>query len=317
MSITTYYDTLNVSRNASEKEIKKQYRILAKQFHPDINPSAINVFKEIVEAYNVLSSSKKRKEYDLLVKKAELEEHNQLTLYKENNVYNQATQSSYDRSIENIEKLNTLVCNEIEKLKTEEIVDKLNYIANSVDQMRIDQLKSDIIGLSGGYITENRNTRDNCSFETDMYYKDPHKESIFTILYNWSEYRFENAFSGIWKRNFLAIFGALLVYILSLPLILITKFLFFLRPNEYKRFGWHWVSHLDYLCYKNDLIATIFWSLLLVFMFVTKFTFTILYIVYWIFKNIIRFFLLPIAIILASIMRVIFKILTLNPKMGL
>ena len=317
MSITTYYDTLNVSRNASEKEIKKQYRILAKQFHPDINPSAINAFKEIVEAYNVLSSSKKRKEYDLLVKKAELEEHNQLTLYKENNVYNQATQSSYDRSIENIEKLNTLVCNEIEKLKTEEIVDKLNYIANSVDQMRINQLKSDIIGLSGGYITENRNTRDNCSFETDMYYKDPHKESIFTILYNWSEYRFENAFSGIWKRNFLAIFGALLVYILSLPLILITKFLFFLRPNEYKRFGWHWVSHLDYLCYKNDLIATIFWSLLLVFMFVTKFTFTILYIVYWIFKNIIRFFLLPIAIILASIMRVIFKILTLNPKMGL
>ena len=317
MSITTYYDTLNVSRNASEKEIKKQYRILAKQFHPDINPSAINVFKEIVEAYNVLSSSKKRKEYDLLVKKAELEEHNQLTLYKENNVYNQATQSSYDRSIENIEKLNTLVCNEIEKLKTEEIVDKLNYIANSVDQMRINQLKSDIIGLSGGYITESRNTRDNCSFETDMYYKDPHKESIFTILYNWSEYRFENAFSGIWKRNFLAIFGALLVYVLSLPLILITKFLFFLRPNEYKRFGWHWVSHLDYLCYKNDLIATIFWSLLLVFMFVTKFTFTILYIVYWIFKNIIRFFLLPIAIILASIMRVIFKILTLNPKMGL
>ena len=317
MSITTYYDTLNVSRNASEKEIKKQYRILAKQFHPDINPSAINVFKEIVEAYDVLSSSKKRKEYDLLVKKAELEEHNQLTLYKENNVYNQATQSSYDRSIENIEKLNTLVCNEIEKLKTEEIVDKLNYIANSVDQMRINQLKSDIIGLSGGYITENRNTRDNCSFETDMYYKDPHKESIFTILYNWSEYRFENAFSGIWKRNFLAIFGALLVYILSLPLILITKFLFFLRPNEYKRFGWHWVSHLDYLCYKNDLIATIFWLLLLVFMFVTKFTFTILYIVYWIFKNIIRFFLLPIAIILASIMRVIFKILTLNPKMGL
>lgn len=317
MSITTYYDTLNVSRNASEKEIKKQYRILVKQFHPDINPSAINVFKEIVEAYDVLSSSKKRKEYDLLVKKAELEEHNQLTLYKENNVYNQATQSSYDRSIENIEKLNTLVCNEIEKLKTEEIVDKLNYIANSVDQMRINQLKSDIIGLSGGYITENRNTRDNCSFETDMYYKDPHKESIFTILYNWSEYRFENAFSGIWKRNFLAIFGALLVYILSLPLILITKFLFFLRPNEYKHFGWHWVSHLDYLCYKNDLIATIFWSLLLVFMFVTKFTFTILYIVYWIFKNIIRFFLLPIAIILASIMRVIFKILTLNPKMGL
>lgn len=316
MSITTYYDTLNVSRNASEKEIKKQYRILAKQYHPDVNPNAINMFQEIVEAYDVLSDHKKRKEYDLMIKKAELEQHNQLTIYKENSVYTKPTQTSYDRSIENIEKLNTLVCNEIEKLRTETIVDRLDYIANSVDQMRINQLTSDIIGLSGGYITENRNTRDNCSFETDMYYKNPHKESIFTILYNWSEYRFENAFSGIWKRNFLAIFGALFVYILSLPLIFITKFLFFLRPNEYKNFGWHWVSHLDYLCYKNDLIATIFWTLLLVFMFVTKFAYTILYIVYWIFKNILRFFLLPIAIILAAIMRTLFKIMTLNPKAG-
>ena len=320
MSITTYYETLNVSRKASDQEIKKAYKSLVKQYHPDLNPNASDMFREIVEAYTVLSDSKKRKNYDCMIKEAEsAQSHNQLTLYKEREVskeYNNG-QTSYDRSIENIEKLNTLVCNEIERLRTETVIDRLNYIANSVDQMRINQLTSDIIGLRGGYITENRNTRDNSSFETDMYYKNPHKESIFTTLYNWSEYRFENAFSGIWKRNFLAIFGALLVYILSLPLILITKFLFFLRPNEYKRFGWHWVSHLDYLCYKNDLIATIFWSLLLVFMFVTKFTFTILYIVYWIFKNIIRFFLLPIAIILASIMRVIFKILTLNPKMGL
>ena len=316
MSITTYYDTLNVSRNASEKEIKKQYRILAKQYHPDVNPNTINIFQEIVEAYNVLSDHKKRKEYDLMIKKAELEQHNQLTIYKENSVYTKPTQTSYDRSIENIEKLNILVCNEIEKLRTETIVDRLDYIANSVDQMRINQLTNDIIGLSGGYSKENRNTRDNCSFETDMYYKNPHKESIFTILYNWSEYRFENAFSGIWKRNFLAIFGALFVYILSLPLIFITKFLFFLRPNEYKNFGWHWVSHLDYLCYKNDLIATIFWTLLLVFMFVTKLAYTILYMVYWIFKNILRFFLLPIAIILAAIMRTLFKIMTLNPKAG-
>lgn len=317
MSITTYYDMLNVSRDASDREIKKQYKILAKQCHPDKNPDGIDLFKEISEAYSVLSNSKKRKEYDMMIKQAELENHNQVTIYKQGNVSNNYTQNSYDRSIENIEKLNELVCNEIHKIETETIVDRLDYIANSIDRMRIEQCLLDIERQTcNAYTPVKRIERDNCSFETDMYYKNPHKESIFTILYNWSEYRFENAFSGIWKRNFLAIFGALFVYVLSLPLILLTKFLFFLRPNEYKNFGWHWLSHLDYLCYKNHLIATMFWTLLLTFMFITKLIFDILYIVYWIFKNILRFFLLPISIILASIMRTLFKIMTLNPKIG-
>lgn len=321
MSITTYYETLNVSRKASDQEIKKAYKSLVKQYHPDLNPNASDMFREIVEAYTVLSDSKKRKTYDRMIKEAEsAQSHNQLTIYKEREVLKECNsgQTSYDRSIENIEKLNELVCNQLRKMEAQTIVEKLNNVQNSIDQMRIENYLMGIDKqLSIDYTRNKQNIRDNCSFETDMYYKNPHKESIFTILYNWSEYRFENAFSGIWKRNFLAIFGALLVYILSLPLILIAKFLFFLRPNEYKHFGWHWVSHLDYLCYKNDLIATAFWSLFLAFMFVTKFTFTILYIIYWIFKNILRFFLLPIAIILASMMRVIFRILTLNPKVGL
>lgn len=315
MTITTYYDTLNVSRKASDREIKRQYRNLAKEYHPDVNPNAINIFKEIVEAYDVLSDSKKRKEYDLMVKKAESEQHNQLTIYKESNISNQPSRSSYDRSIENIEKLNTLVCNEITKLQTETIVDRLDYIANSVDRMRMEQLISEMSGqLSGGYVRSSQ--RDNCSFETDMYYKNPHKESIFTIIYNWCEYRFENAFSGIWHRNVLAILGALFVYLLSIPFIFINKFLFFLKPSRQKQFGWHWFTHLHYLLYKNDLIATVFWSAFLVFMFVTKLTYNVLYIVYWIFKNILRFFLLPIAIILAAIMRTLLKIMTLNPKAG-
>lgn len=317
MSITTYYDMLNVSRDASDREIKKQYKILAKQCHPDRNPNGIDLFKEISEAYSVLSDSKKRKNYDLMIEKAELESHNQLTLYKENSVSNNYEQDSYDRSIENIEKLNTLICNEIRKLETETIVDKLDYIANSIDRMRIEQCLMDIERQNcANYSPVKYIERDNCSFETDMYYKDPHKESIFTILYNWSEYRFENAFSGIWKRNFLAIFGALLIYLLSLPFIAITKILFFFRPSCQKQFGWHWFSHLHYLIYKNHLIATVFWSILLAFMFTTKLIFNVLYVVYWIFKNIIRFFLLPISIVLASIMRTLFKIMTLNPKTG-
>lgn len=62
-----YYDTLGVSKTASEKEIKQAFRKLAKQYHPDANPDnpqAEARFKEINEAYEVLSDSEKRRQYD-------------------------------------------------------------------------------------------------------------------------------------------------------------------------------------------------------------------------------------------------------------
>jgi curved DNA-binding protein len=62
-----YYQLLGVSRGASEKEIRQAYRRLARQHHPDLNPGdkAAEVrFKEIGEAYEVLSDADKRKKYD-------------------------------------------------------------------------------------------------------------------------------------------------------------------------------------------------------------------------------------------------------------
>jgi curved DNA-binding protein len=65
-----YYKTLGVAKNASLKEIKTAYRKLARQWHPDVNPTkkkeAEERFKDISEAYEVLSDPEKRKTYDSL-----------------------------------------------------------------------------------------------------------------------------------------------------------------------------------------------------------------------------------------------------------
>jgi len=65
-----YYETLGVSRDASQEDIQRAYRTLARKYHPDVNktPEAEEKFREATEAYEVLKSPETRKQYDRLGK---------------------------------------------------------------------------------------------------------------------------------------------------------------------------------------------------------------------------------------------------------
>jgi len=59
-----YYEILGIEENSGQDVIKKQYRKLSKEYHPDVNPAGSEKFKEIAEAYDILSNDQKRQQYD-------------------------------------------------------------------------------------------------------------------------------------------------------------------------------------------------------------------------------------------------------------
>lgn len=82
--IKNYYEVLDVSQNATEEDIKKAYRELAKKHHPDKNPEdktgSEEKFKAIQEAYETLSNAQKRAVYDHKRQQEKLKEEQERSL---------------------------------------------------------------------------------------------------------------------------------------------------------------------------------------------------------------------------------------------
>ena len=119
-----YYELLEVSQNASDEVIARAYKVLAKKYHPDMNPEnkeeAEEKFKEISEAYEILSDADKKREYDIkLVYEKNKKAESNTTSYSAN-----ATQRS---NVEN--------SNDISKVDVYEVDSPLRVDINKIDEI--------------------------------------------------------------------------------------------------------------------------------------------------------------------------------------
>ena len=281
-ALVNYYNILGVSDKSSESDIKKAYYKLAKKYHPDVNPKTIDKFKEINEAYETLSDNNKKIAYDLTLKKSKpMPKKTEEELDKE---FFKVYDIKYDLKDDNV----LILLNLLHEIRNSDIgVDLLN---EEMLRAYTDQLND-----------AKARAKDPDNYVQKEYYQEASREPIFKILYNFRDYRFENAISGIWKRSIFAIMGAIFVYLLALPFICISKILWFVRPSRKRLFKCHWFTHFHNLIYRNHIIGSTFWIAFLSTLGGLKCIWNCIYSIYWTFAHIVKWFLIPIAVISAAI----------------
>lgn len=147
---------------------------------------------------------------------------------------------------------------------------------------------------------------ENMYYDNPEYYQDPNKEPIVNILDDFWKYRFENAISAIWKRSIFVLLGnSLLVLFITLCTSIEKIFRLFNKtsiPNKRSK-----IPVINYI-YDSIEECTLFkyicQSILLITLTISKTVFLIVYSSYWIFSRILRYFLIPAAIVFAAILHI-------------
>ncbi len=137
------------------------------------------------------------------------------------------------------------------------------------------------------------------------YYKDPKKEPLKSVFEHFTEYRFETAMSAIWGRNIFLLFGNFMMFATVFTTKVTVSFINLFRTNKYTldnvpdKFIWRWLrDNVD--SSKRTLFTYTIFLLTLVLAKTIYHTFKI---TYWIFKNIIKYFLIPAAIVISAMIR--------------
>ena len=295
MSYKNYYSILELGYDCTQNDIERAYHYYAKMYHPEINSKTGNLYREIVNAYKTLSDPIKREKYDLRYKiqsKAILEDLNEKAKF--------TTQISDDIG-ERIEQLYNKYKN---KYSNDEIVEKISNKVALVCEEIIPSIKQFIFyRQKEDEFIKNNKVNESIDFPFDwyadnQYFAITNKQPIFDILHNINSYRFENVCSGIYNRSIVSIFFSCLVYILALPIVLISKIIrkpiFNFEKIDNKNTP-KWIKYYVYMIYKNN-FCEILGSIIFLFGFMLiKVLNKILYSLYWIFDRILKVFILPFA----------------------
>lgn len=128
----------------------------------------------------------------------------------------------------------------------------------------------------------------------DKYYINPKNEPIFTIIQYFNQYRLENALSAIWNRSIFAILGAAFLYTLLTPLSLITK-IFHIKITKHN-YSYYWLLLINRHLLNPKPLKPFIWSINLSILLILKLISNFFKTIYWIFRYIIKPFLIPSAI---------------------
>ena len=130
MSTVNLYDVLNISQDCSKKDIKDAYRQLAKEFHPDKATGDAEMFELVTHAYNILSNSKNRQEYDELYKLQKQSNKDHSLLKKQAEDYYEADKTNIIKKTKKERK------NEFKKISHE--MDKKHKYKRKIDDQALD-----------------------------------------------------------------------------------------------------------------------------------------------------------------------------------
>ena len=226
-----YYDILEVSKNASPEIIEKAYKTLVKKYHPDLQIAEEKnkyeeKIKKINEAYDILSNSEKRKNYDLNLKNTEISIDNYNALYQENiNLKNNLKILK-----EKLNNLNNIQNNNYENNNCE----KNNYENNNCENNNCEKNNYENNNCENNNYENNNYQKNNLNYNNIKKNKNNYSENIINNNFNsnnndkiyYIKMNIKNIYNNL-KLNFLYYLNKLIKDLIALIItILILIFIF-------------------------------------------------------------------------------------------
>lgn len=182
--------------------------------------------------------------------------------------------------------------------------DAYQTLKDPIKRKKYDELLD--LGIDNSVEAEVFNSYKDTYYTNPEYYQDPFKEPLVNILDDFWKYRFENAINAIWKRNVFVLITNFFLCVFIFFKILTHRIvkLFNKKGIDLKKHNNIWLNYINEAVEENKLGRYSIWSSFLFTISTCKVIYHTFNIIYWIFAKIIKYFLIPIAIIIATLLHI-------------